>query len=77
MKFGGLDIIINSAGLAISKSIQNTTEKDWDKLQRILVKGQFLFSKLASIIFCAPKILVFTASKGLYSAEETCFKAAA
>ena len=51
LKFGGLDIIINSAGLAISKSIQNTTEKDWDKLQRILVKGQFLFSKLASKLF--------------------------
>ena len=48
MKFGGLDILVNSAGLAISKSIENTTEKDWDKLQSILVKGQFLFSKQAS-----------------------------
>ena len=51
MKFGGLDILVNSAGLAISKSIENTTEKDWDKLQSILVKGQFLFSKQASKLF--------------------------
>ncbi len=41
LAFGGVDIIIHSAGLAISKSLEDTTEKDWDLLQNVLVKGQF------------------------------------
>ena len=41
LAFGGVDIIVHSAGLAISKSLEDTTEKDWDLLQDILVKGQF------------------------------------
>ena len=36
-----------------------------------------LFSKHPSIIFCAPIILVLTASNGLYSVAGTCFNAAA
>ena len=50
LQFGGLDIVVHSAGLAISKSILETTESDWDLLQNVLVKGQFLLSKTASKI---------------------------
>src|SRR5690606_1082802 len=45
LAFGGVDIIIHSAGLAISKSLEDTTLKDWDILQNILVKGQFLMAQ--------------------------------
>ncbi|MEX0884074.1 MAG: bifunctional rhamnulose-1-phosphate aldolase/short-chain dehydrogenase, partial [Cyclobacteriaceae bacterium] len=45
LKFGGVDIIINCAGLAISKPIDQTSEKEWDLLQDVLVKGQFAVSK--------------------------------
>lgn len=41
LEFGGVDIVVHSAGLAISKSLEDTTEKDWNILQNILVKGQF------------------------------------
>ena len=41
LEFGGVDIIVHSAGLAISKALEDTTEKDWNILQNILVKGQF------------------------------------
>lgn len=41
LEFGGVDIIVHSAGLAISKPIEETTEKDWDILQNVMVKGQF------------------------------------
>jgi rhamnulose-1-phosphate aldolase/alcohol dehydrogenase len=44
-EFGGLDIIVNNAGISISKSIEDHTEKDWDLLYDILVKGQFLVSQ--------------------------------
>ncbi|KAA5542506.1 bifunctional aldolase/short-chain dehydrogenase [Adhaeribacter rhizoryzae] len=45
LSFGGVDIIVNCAGLSISKSIADTTEADYDILQDVLVKGQFLVSK--------------------------------
>ncbi|APU68165.1 bifunctional aldolase/short-chain dehydrogenase [Christiangramia flava] len=45
LAFGGVDIIVHSAGLAISKSLEDTTQKDWDLLQDILVKGQFLIAQ--------------------------------
>src|SRR5690606_14692911 len=45
LAFGGVDIIIHSAGLAISKSLEDTTLEDWNLLQNVLVKGQFLMAK--------------------------------
>ncbi len=45
--FGGVDIVVNNAGISISKSLLDHTEQDWDKLYDILVKGQFLVSKAA------------------------------
>ncbi len=43
--FGGVDIVVNCAGLSISKPIQDHTEKDWDMLYDVLVKGQFLVTQ--------------------------------
>ena len=45
LAFGGVDIIINNAGISISKSIAEHSIEEWDKLYDILVKGQFLVSK--------------------------------
>ena len=41
LAFGGVDIIVNCAGLSISKPLENHTDKDWDLLYDVLVKGQF------------------------------------
>ncbi len=41
LAFGGVDIVVNCAGLSISKPIEDHTEKDWDLLYDVLVKGQF------------------------------------
>ena len=43
--FGGVDIVINNAGISISKTIEEHSAEDWNKLYDILVKGQFLVSK--------------------------------
>jgi rhamnulose-1-phosphate aldolase/alcohol dehydrogenase len=45
LAFGGVDIIVNNAGISISKSIADHSIEDWDRLYDILVKGQFLVSK--------------------------------
>ncbi len=47
LAFGGVDIIINNAGISISKSITDHSVEDWDKLYDILVKGQFVVTKYA------------------------------
>jgi len=47
LAFGGLDIVVNNAGLSISKSIEEHTEKDWDLLYDVLVKGQFFVTQAA------------------------------
>jgi NAD(P)-dependent dehydrogenase (short-subunit alcohol dehydrogenase family) len=45
LAFGGADIIVNNAGISISKPVTEHNTEDWDKLYNILVKGQFLVSK--------------------------------
>jgi rhamnulose-1-phosphate aldolase/alcohol dehydrogenase len=50
IEFGGVDIIVHSAGLAISKPLEDTTDKDWNILQNILVKGQFDLAKQSAAI---------------------------
>ncbi|HXB09731.1 MAG TPA: bifunctional aldolase/short-chain dehydrogenase [Puia sp.] len=45
LAFGGVDIVVNCAGLSISKPILDHTEQDWDILYDVLVKGQFLVTQ--------------------------------
>ncbi|CAN5514680.1 bifunctional rhamnulose-1-phosphate aldolase/short-chain dehydrogenase [soil metagenome] len=47
LAFGGVDLVVNNAGISISKSITDHSIADWDRLYDILVKGQFLVSKSA------------------------------
>ena len=47
LAFGGVDIVVNNAGLSISKSIEDHTQNDWDLLYNVLVKGQFLVTQSA------------------------------
>jgi NAD(P)-dependent dehydrogenase (short-subunit alcohol dehydrogenase family) len=48
LAFGGVDIVVNNAGISISKGLTEHTEADWDQLYDVLVKGQFLVSKAAA-----------------------------
>lgn len=56
LAFGGVDIIVNNAGLSISKSIEDHTQKDWDLLYDVLVKGQFLVTQGATKVLKAQNI---------------------
>lgn len=47
LAFGGVDIVVNCAGLSISKPIEEHTDKDWDLLYNVLVKGQFKVTQRA------------------------------
>ena len=50
LAFGGVDLIVNNAGLSISKDIAGHTEKDWDLLYDVLVKGQFMVTQAATAV---------------------------
>lgn len=50
LAFGGVDIVVNNAGLSISKTIADHTEKDWDLLYDVLVKGQFFVTQAAAAV---------------------------
>jgi len=47
LHFGGVDLVVNNAGLSISKTIEDHTEQDWDVLYDVLVKGQMLVTQAA------------------------------
>ena len=47
LAFGGVDIVVNNAGISISKPIAEHSIEEWDKLYDILVKGQFMVTKAA------------------------------
>ncbi|WP_404320729.1 bifunctional aldolase/short-chain dehydrogenase [Arthrobacter luteolus] len=48
LAFGGIDLVVNNAGLSISKPLLETTEKDWDLQHDVMAKGSFLVAKAAA-----------------------------
>ena len=44
-KFGGVDVLVNNAGIAIVKPLIDTTEKEWDETINSNLKSAFLCSK--------------------------------
>ncbi|KAF0965619.1 bifunctional aldolase/short-chain dehydrogenase [Rhodococcus sp. T7] len=48
LAFGGLDLLVNNAGLSISKPLLETTEKDWDLQHDVMAKGSFLMAQAAA-----------------------------
>lgn len=43
--FGGVDLVVNNAGLSLSKPLFETTERDWDLQHNVMAKGSFLVSR--------------------------------
>lgn len=47
-RFCGVDILINNAGLSLSRSLLETTERDWDRQHDVMAKGSFFMAKHAA-----------------------------
>jgi rhamnulose-1-phosphate aldolase/alcohol dehydrogenase len=66
LAFGGLDIVINNAGLSLSKSLLDTTVGDWDLQHNVMAKGSFLVSRAAAKVLIEQKLggdIVYISSK--------------
>ncbi|HEY3009235.1 MAG TPA: bifunctional aldolase/short-chain dehydrogenase [Micromonosporaceae bacterium] len=50
LAFGGVDLVVNNAGLSISKPLLETSEADWDLQHDVMPKGSFLVSREAARI---------------------------
>jgi rhamnulose-1-phosphate aldolase/alcohol dehydrogenase len=66
LAFGGVDLVVNNAGLSISKPLLETTEADWDLQHDVMAKGSFLVARTAARAMIAQGIggdIVYIASK--------------
>lgn len=66
LAFGGVDLIVNNAGLSLSKPLLETTVADWDLQHDVMAKGSFLVSKTAAAILIGQELggdIVYISSK--------------
>jgi rhamnulose-1-phosphate aldolase/alcohol dehydrogenase len=82
LAFGGIDLVVNNAGLSISKPLLDTTEHDWDVQHDVMAKGSFLVSRASAramidqglggdIIYIASKNALFAGPNNVaYSAAK-------
>ncbi|MCY1137609.1 bifunctional aldolase/short-chain dehydrogenase [Actinoplanes sp. Pm04-4] len=66
LAFGGVDLVVNNAGLSISKPLLETTEQDWDLQHDVMAKGSFLVSRETARILVAQGLggdIIYISSK--------------
>jgi rhamnulose-1-phosphate aldolase/alcohol dehydrogenase len=66
LAFGGVDLVVNNAGISISKPLLETTARDWDLQHDIMARGSFLVSREAARVMTAQQLggdIVYIASK--------------
>ncbi|MFF7361841.1 bifunctional aldolase/short-chain dehydrogenase [Streptomyces sp. NPDC008125] len=66
LAFGGVDLVVNNAGISISKPLLETTAEDWDLQHDIMARGSFLVSREAARVMTAQGLggdIVYIASK--------------
>ncbi|WP_028046636.1 bifunctional rhamnulose-1-phosphate aldolase/short-chain dehydrogenase [Cellulomonas sp. URHE0023] len=66
LAFGGVDLVVNNAGLSISKPLLDTSVKDWDLQHDVMARGSFLVAREAARAMIAQKLggdIVYIASK--------------
>ncbi len=74
LAFGGVDLLVNNAGLVASKSLVETTTQDWDLLHNVMARGSFLVSREAAKAMIAQSMggdIVYIASKNSVFAGPT------
>jgi rhamnulose-1-phosphate aldolase/alcohol dehydrogenase len=71
LAFGGVDLVVNNAGLSISKPLLETTEDDWDVQHDVMAKGSFLVAREAARIMIEQGMggdIVYICSKNAFFA---------
>ncbi|HVC83553.1 MAG TPA: SDR family NAD(P)-dependent oxidoreductase, partial [Chloroflexota bacterium] len=77
-RYGGLDILVPNAGIMICKTLEDTSEDEWDAMHRINLRGMFLTIKYGGPLVRRPGGAIITTGSidGLYGAPENAAYAA-
>ena len=75
LAFGGVDLVVNNAGLSISKPLTETTAADWDILHDVMARGSFLVSREAAKVMEAQgmggDIIYIVSKNGVFAGPPT------
>ncbi len=66
LAYGGVDIVVSNAGLALARAVEETSVGDWDRIFGVLARGYFLISREAFRVLKAQErggAIVFVTSK--------------
>ncbi|GAB2610399.1 bifunctional aldolase/short-chain dehydrogenase [Pseudactinotalea suaedae] len=66
LAFGGVDLVVNNAGLSVSKPLLETEVADWDLQHNVMARGSFLVSREAARAMIAAKLggdIIYISSK--------------
>lgn len=66
LAFGGVDLVVNNAGLSLSKSLVDTSVTDWDLQHDVMARGSFLVSRESAKAMIAQQLggdIVYISSK--------------
>ncbi|MFE0119479.1 bifunctional aldolase/short-chain dehydrogenase [[Kitasatospora] papulosa] len=66
LAFGGVDLVVNNAGISLSKPLLETSARDWDLQHDIMARGSFLVSREAARVMRAQRLggdIVYITSK--------------
>jgi NAD(P)-dependent dehydrogenase (short-subunit alcohol dehydrogenase family) len=66
LAFGGIDLVVNNAGLSISKGLLDTTIDDWEIQHAVMARGSFLVSRESARIMISQDMggdIIYIASK--------------
>ena len=66
LAFGGVDLVVNNAGLSISKSLVDTSVTEWDVQHNVMARGSFLVSRESAKAMIAQNMggdIVYISSK--------------
>jgi NAD(P)-dependent dehydrogenase (short-subunit alcohol dehydrogenase family) len=66
LAYGGVDLVVNNAGLSVSKPLLETTIDDWNRQHQVMARGSFLVAREAARVLLAQQMggdIVYIASK--------------
>jgi rhamnulose-1-phosphate aldolase/alcohol dehydrogenase len=66
LAFGGLDLVVNNAGLSVSKSLVDTSVEDWRLQHSVMAEGSFLVAREGARAMIAQQMggdIIYIASK--------------
>jgi NAD(P)-dependent dehydrogenase (short-subunit alcohol dehydrogenase family) len=67
LAFGGVDLVVNNAGLSISKPLLETTVADWDLQHDVMARGSFLVSRAAARLMIGGDIVYISSKNAVFA----------